>query len=404
MSLVFKIFAPSASFHGVGYNDKKQKQGSAKLVYFENFGPLLDGRSEIAKGEFVAYFEAWSKRNTRVQNPQFHAMLSCKGDAYSHEKLKEAALEIMQQLGYTGVPTLIYAHSDTGNNHVHIVSSRVGIDGKKIKHDYEHKRANAIINQLLGIEPAVVYNADITKALNYRFTTVAQLALLMEHKGYNVKDCNGCLLFFKHGKEQGKMEKEVIVQQINSQHQAVHHMQQIRNQIKALLYKYAAKLDSRILKNHPQAYTSKSEGFSSQLTDYLKEKFGLEFVFFAGKDKDRPYGYAIIDHKSAVVFKGTEVMKMEVLDNLSVVNERQHQPGKNANIQPDKESFPDAKSNDELATGSIQFTSPATGLLPVDPLEIATDILNKLTGEGHSVQDTGSKSIPIRRRRKNSFF
>ncbi len=402
--MVFKIFAPSASFHGVGYNDKKQKQGSARLVYFENFGPLQDGRSEITKGEFVAYFEAWSNRNTRVQNPQFHAMLSCKGDPYSHEKLKEAALEIMQQLGYTGVPTLIYAHSDTSNNHVHIVSSRVGIDGKKIKHDYEHKRANAILNQLLGIEPSVVYNTDITKALGYRFTTVAQLALLMERKGYNVKDSNGWLLFFKHGKEQGKMEKEFIVKHINSQQQALYHLQQIRNQIKALLYKYAAKQDSRILKNPPLAYTSKSQGFHSQLTNHLKEKFGLEFVFFAGKDKDQPYGYTIIDHKNAVVFKGTEVLKMDVLDNLSVANERQHQPEENANRQPDNESFPDAKTNDELATSCTPLTSSTTGLLPVDPLEIATDILNELTGDGHAHQDTGAKSPPVRRRRKNSFF
>ena len=38
MGLVFKIFAPGASFHGTDYNEKKQRQGSADLVYFENFG------------------------------------------------------------------------------------------------------------------------------------------------------------------------------------------------------------------------------------------------------------------------------------------------------------------------------------------------------------------------------
>ena len=157
MGLVFKIFTPGASFYGVDYNEKKQRQGSAELVYFENFGHYQDGRTEISKGEFVHYFEQWSARNRRVANPQSHAMLSCKEKEYSHERLREVALEIMGKMGYEGIPTLIYAHKDTDNNHVHIVTSRVGVDGKKVNHDFERQRSHEILNQILEIEPAEVY-------------------------------------------------------------------------------------------------------------------------------------------------------------------------------------------------------------------------------------------------------
>lgn len=52
MKLVFKIIKPSATFHGVGYSDKKQKKGTGKLLYAENFGHLHFGNNHITKKEF----------------------------------------------------------------------------------------------------------------------------------------------------------------------------------------------------------------------------------------------------------------------------------------------------------------------------------------------------------------
>jgi len=213
MGLVFKIFAPAGSFHGVDYNEKKQRQGSADLVYFENFGHYQDGRTEISKGEFVQYFEKWSARNSRVKNPQFHAMLSCKEREYTPERLKEVALEIMDKMGYSGIPVLIYAHRDTDNNHVHIVTSRVGVDGKKVNHDFEHKRSHEILNQILQIEPAQVYKKDLKEVMAYRFGSVALMALLMERKGYNVSDKDPLICFYKNGRQQGFVSQRGYLEQ-----------------------------------------------------------------------------------------------------------------------------------------------------------------------------------------------
>lgn len=52
MQLVFRIMKPATTFHGVDYNERKQKKGNAELVYFENFGPLQLGRESITREEF----------------------------------------------------------------------------------------------------------------------------------------------------------------------------------------------------------------------------------------------------------------------------------------------------------------------------------------------------------------
>src|ERR1700710_807213 len=113
MDMNFMIFTPSATFHGVGYSERKQKKGTAQLLHFDNFGHYQDGRDNITKAEFETYLKRYSSRNKRIKNAQFHATMTCKGNRFSHEELKDKALLVMEQLGYSGGPILIYGHNDT---------------------------------------------------------------------------------------------------------------------------------------------------------------------------------------------------------------------------------------------------------------------------------------------------
>ena len=149
--------AAGSNFSAVNYNEKKVKEGTAGLVHFENFGNLQD-KKEITKEEFKMYLKEYSARNTKIKNPVFHATCSCKGQELNHEQLKGIALEIMENLGYKENPVLIYEHHDTKNNHIHIVTSRVGEDGKKIKDSFEGKRANQFLNAILKREPHQEFN------------------------------------------------------------------------------------------------------------------------------------------------------------------------------------------------------------------------------------------------------
>ena len=305
-SAIFKIMAAAGgNFNAVNYNEKKVKQGAAGLVFFENFGHLQN-REKITKEEFKKYLQHYSSRNTKIRNPVFHATCSCKEKELTHEQLRDIALEIMQNLGYKENPVLIYEHHDTNNNHIHIVTSRVGMDGKKINHDFEGKRANHYLNSILNREPHQEYNRYLNSALTYKFGTHAQFALLMEINGYKTQKKDGQLLFFKHGVKQGS----ISLMDIDKKIEIGKNSERNTNQVKAIIYKYRNQYSGELRCTQDKKFTSEQKKFESDLTNFLKHKFGMGFIFFTGKDNDKPYGYVIIDHHKKEVFKGSEVINL----------------------------------------------------------------------------------------------
>jgi len=308
-SAIFKIMpAAGSNFNAVNYNEKKVKQGTAALVYFENFGSLQE-KTKISREEFKRYFKDYSARNTKIKSPVFHATCSCRGKELNHEQLKNIALEVVQQLGYSENPILIYEHHDTRNNHIHIVSSRVGINGKKIKDNFEGKRANHYLNLILNNEPHQEFNQHLTTSLSYQFATYAQFALLMELKGYKTQKKVGQLLFFKHGEKQGFIGLSDLDRKIALYEKA----EKNNNQVKAIIYKYRKHYSGKLRSNHDDKFTTEAKKFESDLTSFLKQGFGFDFIFFSGKDKELPYGYVLIDHNKRQVYKGSDLLKLDLL-------------------------------------------------------------------------------------------
>jgi hypothetical protein len=301
------IGKPAKSFAAVNYNGKKvDKKKTAKLIHFENFGYLQD-REIISSKEFKNYLEKYSARNSFIKKPQFHGILSSKGRLHNFEELKKAALEMMFQLGYEGNPILIYEHNDTGNNHVHIVSSRVDIYGNKIKDSHEKRRAMSILNKIQEIKPELEWERDLEKVFTYSVETVAQSLLLFELRGYQVKNIEDGYEFYKYGKLQGKVLEARLADLIKAEN-----IERNKGKLKmrAIIQKYLLQYNGELKKRDDLTKVSDKEEFRSGLTEFLSKRFGWEFVFFVAKGKDFPYGYAVIDHKSRMVHKGSEIMKL----------------------------------------------------------------------------------------------
>src|SRR3546814_18330094 len=89
----------------------------------------------------------------------------------------------MGGMGYGDQPYLLVFHTDTANNHLHIVSTRVGRDGKKIDDSFEKLRAYQVLNRLIGKDYGKQADRDIQQPLGYRFYTRAQFMLLLENRG-----------------------------------------------------------------------------------------------------------------------------------------------------------------------------------------------------------------------------
>ena len=70
----------------------------------------------------------------------------------SEDELLDFAHQYLKEMGYgeSGQPLLVYSHYDTENTHLHIITSRVAPDGRKIKHSHERRRSQEVIDRILG--------------------------------------------------------------------------------------------------------------------------------------------------------------------------------------------------------------------------------------------------------------
>ena len=168
--MIATILPSSANFHAVEYNERKVAQGKAELLEMSNFG-YLSNTGEYTWEDLTRYLLDYSSRNGHIKYPQFHLAISCKGDEYSHEQLVEFAHRYLEEMGYgqPGQPLLIYAHHDTDNTHIHVITSRIDPDGKKINHKFEKIRSQLVVDQLMGVDEEQQVGEAVSQAFQYHF-------------------------------------------------------------------------------------------------------------------------------------------------------------------------------------------------------------------------------------------
>jgi len=305
-----KILSSTSTFNGVSYNTRKTHTSKGELMKLKNFG-FLQSSNGMSPDEIKTFLKAYSNRNTRVKDKQFHAMISCKGREYNKEELTKIAEDWLQKMGYGDNPFLIVFHSDTKNNHVHLVSTRIGKDGKKIKDNMERIKAQTFLNEIMKLDPKQDCQKSISNLKSFYLSTPNQVRLYFEAQGYQLKEEQGLIKLFKFGLLQG----EIQLKEIERQAKAGTQDQQRIMQLKAIINKYM-----RIYRSNPDPVyeplrgnkTGKQKGYRSELSLYLKDKFGIELIFH-GKDGKTPYGYTIIDHSGKNIFKGGEVFPLKEL-------------------------------------------------------------------------------------------
>lgn len=291
--MIATILKSSSTFSAVNYNERKVSKGTAELLEISNFD-FLQKTGNVTAANLQEYLVKYSSVNQNIKNTQFHVSISCKKQEYTHDQLLDIAHQYLKEMGYAdkGQPVLIYAHHDTGNNHIHIVTSRVNPQGKKIEHDNERLRSQAIINKIMGIEPKHEAKSIIQKAMEYSFATLGQFQAILESNGYEsyVEDDK---LNVKKG---GTVLDSIVIKEIElaMSKTTKEESSKQRKRLKAILLKY-------------RGLTSNKE----DLNKMLKKKLGISLVFI-GK-KDAPYGYIVVDHKNKAVYKGSDILDIKTL-------------------------------------------------------------------------------------------
>lgn len=315
--MIVKLMKPAgANFPGVEYNDNKIDKGKGDLTLMKNFPSFINENSN--KHQVRDYLKVISKSN-KVQKPQFHAVISTKFQEHSKEELTRISADFMAQMGYGQQPYIAVFHKDTENNHIHIVSTRVDKQtGKKIDDSYEKLKAQKALAQVMEKRYGINEEEKLNQLLNYKIGSFQQLKTLLNRNGYQLTENTNDGKFItisKNGIVQRRISADKIVFSNKESEKRI-------RQIRAIFSKYKQLYSNKVFRvddyrkqeamlpedKHKNHWKPEIE-FESELQKKLRDSFGIDIVFHH-KDDQMPFGYTLIDHKTATVHKGSEIMKM----------------------------------------------------------------------------------------------
>lgn len=100
--------------------------------------------------ELAAEFGHVRNRRPGVEKPVFHVSFrpAPEDRALSKEEWVAIAHRVVHQLGYDNSPWVAYLHRDSREEHIHVVASRVDLDGQRVSDRYEAQRAQALARAL----------------------------------------------------------------------------------------------------------------------------------------------------------------------------------------------------------------------------------------------------------------
>lgn len=344
------------AFPGARYNEMKVAAGVAQLMAMENVSDTLRHNVEIlhhfgldASTEIERYLKDRSQTygNTKTTRFQFHVSASVKGRVMSPEELTDFARELMNGMGYTRQPYFVYAHHDTGNNHVHILSTRIKPNGFPISDHQDRRRLNECANRILVSD----ISKDIDHIFSYDYETEGQFANIVTAHGYKMEKSPDAYRLIKCGGNAGNIAIGDIFNRITKNSAR---RKERAKQLRAIIRKYKSEIAEgkcqnvenvkvseggkkkpirtksnsdikKILDNNGQPLDKETQEKIQQLLDTLKAHFGID-IYFQKDRNGQVRGYGIVDHAEKIAFDGSKVMKLSELIDFAIKPERKPSP------------------------------------------------------------------------------
>ena len=328
----------------------------AQLMAMENVSEALRHNVEIlhhfgldASSEIERYLKERSQTygNTKTTRFQFHVSASVKGRMMSPEELTDFARELMNGMGYARQPYFVYAHHDTDNNHVHILSTRIKPNGYPISDHQDRRRLNECVNRILASD----IRKDIDHIFSYDYETEGQFANIVIAHGYKIEKSTDGYRLFKCGGDAGNIAIGDILNRLTKNSAR---RKERTKQLRAIIWKYKAEIAEekcqnvenvkvseggkkkpirikvnsdimKILDSNGQPLDKETQEKIQRLLDTLKIRFGID-IYFQKDTNGQVRGYGIVDHAGKIAFDGSKVMKLSDLIDSAIKPERKPSP------------------------------------------------------------------------------
>lgn len=331
----------------LNYNEQKVKSGKAECLFAGNF---LSEANELNFYQKLERFERQNSLNERAKTNTLHISLNFDAeDKLNREKLIEIASQYMQKIGFAEQPYLVYQHHDAGHSHLHIVTSSIQRDGKRIdtfnigknlsesarkslELEYhlvraeskkqekreEEKSKNIFGNRIVSASKVQYGKMETKRAIQnvlevvinqYKYSSLAELNAVL--KQYNVMADRGTEdsityqkkgLYYKALDQNGNKIGVPIKASLFHQKPTLTFLEQkfqLNESLKPELKKHLKIAIDWALHN-------KTHTLSSLEKDLQKE--GIQMIVRRNAE-GLVYGMTYIDHKNKVVFNGSDLAK-----------------------------------------------------------------------------------------------
>ena len=99
--------------------------------------------------ELAAEFAESRKLRPNLERAVYHSSLSLPaGERLSDEKWATVAEQYVTRMGFEKSQYVVARHTDTGHDHVHIIASRIGLDGRYVSESNDYQRSEGIVRGL----------------------------------------------------------------------------------------------------------------------------------------------------------------------------------------------------------------------------------------------------------------
>ena len=144
--MIAKISTSNSPRGALIYNCEKVEEGHAKILYSNK---LWQKEGMAAANRLAWMLEKKAAINQNTKNAFVHISLNhSPEDNLTDEQLSEIAHEYMQKLGYGEQPYIIFKHEDIDRHHLHIVTTNIDAQGKKIDDSNNFHKSKKITNEI----------------------------------------------------------------------------------------------------------------------------------------------------------------------------------------------------------------------------------------------------------------
>jgi len=337
--MVAKIVSGKNMRGALNYNEQKVAQGKAECILanlFQRDLPRLTFRDKLER------FNKLHERNRRSKTNTLHISLNFdRTDKLNVKDLQDIAIAYMDKIGFGEQPFLVYEHRDAAHPHIHILTTLIQRDGKRIpihnlgknqseearkaiERDFQlveassRSKAEADYIRPVDIEKVIYGKSETRRSItsvvravtkSYRYTSLSELNAVLGL--YNVRAVRGnedSQMYLKRG-----LLYSIVDSKGNSVGVPVKASAIYGKPTRAFL-EMQYKLNEVLRSPHRKAFRdvidrALNSGVKSR-ADFINSLSNQQVIpIFRENSEGRIYGLTFVDLRRQVVFKGSDLGK-----------------------------------------------------------------------------------------------